>query len=145
MLIRLARQEADARRVALAAAERDRLAQEAAIAAQDALLASETQRARGDAAEMALWSVWLRAAERQRRRLTLELRRRAMAEEALREELRDNFAHLKRLELALEQHQRADKLAAARKAEQRAEELERLKPLASRPVAGRAAPGRASP
>ncbi|WP_235035599.1 hypothetical protein [Roseomonas sp. 18066] len=116
--------------MALAAAERDRLAQEEAIAAQGAVLASETRRARGDAAEMALWSVWLRAAERRRRGLEAELRRRAAAEELLRDSLREDFAHLKRLELALAQHHQREKLAAARKAEQRAEELELLKPRA---------------
>nr|WP_242662625.1 hypothetical protein [Pseudoroseomonas deserti] len=132
----MARQAADACRVALAAAERDRLTQEEAIAAHGAVLARETQRARGDAAEMALWSVWLRAAERQRRRLEFELRRRAMVEESLREQLRDNFAQLKRLELALEQHQQKERLAAARKAEQRAEEMELLKPQLLQPRAG---------
>ncbi|WBV45529.1 hypothetical protein [Pseudoroseomonas cervicalis] len=124
LLIRLARQQADARRIALAAAERAHLAERARLDAHDAATAQETERARGDATEMALWSAWIARAARQRGQLLAGLRRAAQAEAAERDGLREDFAQLKRLEIALRQKQDAARRAGARRAERLAEEAE---------------------
>lgn len=124
LLIRLARQQADSRRVAVAAAERARLEEAARLAAHDTATARETEGARGDAEGMALWSAWFRRAGRQRGRLLAGLHQAAQAEEAERDALREDFAHLKRLEIALDQKQEAARRAALRRAEQQAEEAE---------------------
>ncbi|EFH13721.1 hypothetical protein [Teichococcus cervicalis] len=124
LLIRLARQQADARRTALAAAETARLEELARLRAHDSATARETDRARGDAAEMALWSAWISRAGRQRGQLLALLRQAEQVEEAEREALREDFAQLKRLEIALRQKQEAARHAALRRAEQQAEEAE---------------------
>ncbi|MCQ4159930.1 hypothetical protein NON00_08305 [Roseomonas sp. GC11] len=127
MLIRLARQEADARRLAVAQAEHARIAQEAHLAAQDAQMAAEAERAREGPDSMALWSRWIGAARRERQKREQALLQAHLAEEAAREALREEFARMKRLEIAQQQHEDAARLVAARKAEQRSEETEMLK------------------
>ncbi|MDJ0390368.1 hypothetical protein QMO56_19835 [Roseomonas sp. E05] len=124
LLIRLARQRADERRLVLAAAEQARLAVEAALAEQDAQMAAERAQAAGDVAAMAGWADWSRAAARQRRRLLEELGVRQEREEAIRAALAEDFAALKRLELAQQAQQRNAAQAATRKAEKAAEDQE---------------------
>lgn len=124
LLLRLARQEADARRVALAEAERAREAVARQRAALDAQRAAEDRLAQGDPLAMASWAAWNSAARRQEARLDRSMAERLAAEEAIREALREDFATIKRLEITLEQKQRAALRMAARKAEQRLEDTE---------------------
>ena len=138
LLIRLARQRADARRVALATAERERLAVLDQIAAQEAGMARETGLARGDAGALAAWAAWMRVAGRRRQELDVALRQAAEREEGLRAALREDFAEARRLEIALETRQAAAARDAARKAERMAEEMARqLQPTAEEGVGQR--------
>lgn len=124
LLLRLARQEADSRRVALAEAERAREAAARQRAAFGALMAAEEQAAQGDAEAMARWSSWIGAARRQAGMLDRVVAERQMAEDALRDALREDFATIKRLEITLEQKLQMAARQAARKAEQRLEDAE---------------------
>ena len=69
-------------------------------------------------------AAWVRRAGRQRGRLLAGLHQAEQAEEAERDALREDFAHLKRLEIALGQKEEAARRAALRRAEQQAEEAE---------------------
>jgi len=124
LLIRLARQRADERRGVLVAAEWARMAAETALAEQEARIAAERAQAAGSAESLARWSDWSRAAGRQRQRLMGELGILAEREEAIRAALAEDFATVKRLELALEAQQRNAARQAARKAEKMAEDVE---------------------
>lgn len=124
LLIRLARQRADERRLVLTAAEQARRAAEEALAQQETQMAAERAQAAGDAEAMARWVAWSRAATRQRRGLLDELGARQEREEAIRAALAEDFAALKRLELALATQQQNAARAAARKAEKATEETE---------------------
>lgn len=124
LLIRLARQRADERRLALVAAEQARLAAMAALSGQEARMVAERAQAAGDVASMACWAAWSRAAVRQRRHLLEELGARQAREETVRAALAEDFAALKRLELSLQAQQRTTARAAARKAEKAAEDRE---------------------
>lgn len=124
LLIRLARQRTDERRVVLVAAEQARAAVEAALVEQEAQIVSERAQAAGDPESLARWSTWSRAASRQRQRLMGELGVLGEREEAIRAALAEDFATVKRLELALEAQQRSAARQAARKAEKMAEDVE---------------------
>ncbi|HWL84056.1 MAG TPA: hypothetical protein VNR89_24120 [Roseomonas sp.] len=124
LLIRLARQRADERRLVLAVAEQARLAAEAALTEQEARMATERAQAAGDPEAMARWGEWSRAAARQRRRLLEGLGARQEREEAIRAALAEDFAALKRLELALQAQQRNAARERERKAEKAAEDTE---------------------
>lgn len=124
LLLRLARQEADARRVRLAEAERER---EAAASRRDgfgALVAAEAEAAQGDPEAMARWSAWIGAARRKARELERVAADSLAAEEAIRDALREDFATIKRLEISLEQKRQAAARALARQAELRLEDAE---------------------
>ncbi|MXP65575.1 hypothetical protein E0493_19690 [Roseomonas sp. M0104] len=73
---------------------------------------------------MAGWAAWSRAAARQRRRLLEELGARQEREEAIRAALAEDFAALKRLELALQAQRHGEAREASRKAERAAEDME---------------------
>jgi hypothetical protein len=130
ILIRLAQRRTDERRLALAAAERDRVAAEEALALHDAAVAAETAGAAGDSAAMAQWSQWIRAAGRRRHRLQAASLSLAAAEERIRAALREDFAEIKRLEIAQGTRQQAAARAAAQKAEKAAEDREMLRAAA---------------
>lgn len=123
-LIRLARRRADEQRTALAEAERQTLLAREELAMHDAAATRETDRARGQAAEMALWTEWSRIHTRQKQQLELAINLLQRQEDKLRDSLRENFAEIKRLEIALETAERAALKIAHRKAEQMAEDAE---------------------
>jgi len=127
LLIRLARQRADARRVALAEAGRRRLAAAESLATEAQAEAAESERLSGDAEGMAWWPAWSRAAAGRRRRLAAHLSTLAVEEDGIRAALAEDFAEMKRLEIAWEARQRAAAQAAARKAERAAEEAALLR------------------
>ncbi|MFZ6765339.1 hypothetical protein [Pseudoroseomonas sp. WGS1072] len=126
LLIRLARQRADERRIALATAEQARLAGEAALAHQAEEVAAEQAQVRQHPASLGDWAAWSRAAARRRGRLLEGLALLRAQEAAAREALRAEFAEVKRLELALQARRQAALRQAARKAELRAEDSARL-------------------
>jgi tRNA1(Val) A37 N6-methylase TrmN6 len=127
-LIRLSRRHADEKRVALADAERQTLLASEALREHDATNTRETERARGHAEDMALWSDWARVSLRQRGQLAMVVGMLQKQEAELREALRDNFAEIKRLEIALETAEAAANRKAQRKAEQAAEDAELRRP-----------------
>jgi hypothetical protein len=124
LLIRLARQRADERRIVLAQAEQAHREAVSRRAAQAAAAAAETARAAGDAEEMARWSVWSRRAQREAWQLAQAEAVLAEREEGIRAALAEDFAEAKRLELAWAARQREAARHAARKAEKQAEEIE---------------------
>jgi hypothetical protein len=124
ILIRLARQRADERRVILAEAERQTLLAVEVLAGHEAHILQETERARGQAEGMAMWSNWSRIAagrQRQLRQAVVTLR---AQEDQLRDALREDFAEIKRLEIARDTAAEADRRHAARRAERAAEDAE---------------------
>lgn len=127
ILIRLARQRADARRIALAEAERQTGLAIGALAAHDARDASEAALARREATQMAAWAGWARQSQRRRAGLERAVEQLRADEEAVRAELREAFAETKRLEIAAETAARAMRLQEARKAERAAEDAELLR------------------
>ncbi|WP_237182525.1 hypothetical protein [Roseomonas marmotae] len=134
ILIRLARQRADDRRTALAEAGRQVAATEEALAAQDQAFTQETEQARGRAEEMALWSAWSPMASGRRRQMLHAASLLRTQEDTLRAALREDFAEIKRLELARDAAALATRRQAARRAEVAAEEEESQRHRASATV-----------
>lgn len=127
VLIRLARQRADERRIALAAAEQARIAAETEIARHEAGMAAETARLGADPESLGPWTLWMRQARQRRGRMLAALAPLLAEEEGLRAALRQDFAEIKRLELALAARDEAAARKAARKQEQRMEEAALLR------------------
>jgi hypothetical protein len=127
-LIRLSRRQADEKRVALAEAERQTLLGTEALAKHDTVARQETEQARGQAEDMALWTQWAQVHTRQRRQLAWAVGQLQKQEAAARDALRDNFAEIKRLEIALETAEKAAMRKAQRKKEQEAEDAELRRP-----------------
>jgi hypothetical protein len=130
ILIRLARQRADERRIALAEAELQSSQALDALAGHDAGMLREAERARGHAAEMALWSGWSRVAATRRRQLAQTAALLQAQEEELRDLLREDFAEIKRLEIARDGAAALARRQAARHAERAAEDAELRRPRA---------------
>jgi Ni/Co efflux regulator RcnB len=128
ILIRLARRRADDRRIALAEAERQSSIAADAMAEHQQATSRETERARGKPEEMRLWSDWSRVAAGDSQRLALATDMLLRQEEALRALLRDDFADIKRLEIALAAFEQSARRQALRKTEQAAEEAELRRP-----------------
>jgi hypothetical protein len=128
ILIRLARQRADERRLQLARAERQTQLAAETLAAHDARMAQETEQARGQPVEMASWSDWSRVAAGQRRRLLRTVAALRQQEDTLRHALRDDFAGIKRLEIARDTAAEAARRQQARRAERMAEDAELRRP-----------------
>ncbi|WP_157985909.1 hypothetical protein [Teichococcus vastitatis] len=124
LLIRLARQRADARRVALAEAERQHRATAERMSAHRAEVAVETARATNNPAEMAAWSAWWPHSVQLAQQLAHAQALMAQREDEIRGALANDFAEAKRLELAWEARQKAQTRHLARQMEKRAEELE---------------------
>jgi hypothetical protein len=123
-LIRLARRKADERRIALAEAERQTAMALDLLAAHDTRTQQETEGARLTPESMALWSAWAPVDRARRQQLAYAVEFLQGQEEALRDSLREHFAEIKRLEIALDQSQQAARRLAARKAEREAEDTE---------------------
>ncbi len=119
-LIRLTHRRADEQRVALAEAERQSALARKELALHEQAYQAEKDRARGDASEMASWSEWSRFHTRQRQPLRHAIALLQRQEEAL----RDTFAEIKRLEIALDTANQQAQRIARRKAEQAAEDAE---------------------
>lgn len=124
ILIRLARQRADERRAILAEAERQTLLAAEMLAGHEAHLRQETEWARGQAGEMASWSEWSRVAARRQRQLQQAMAVLQAQEEQIRDALREDFAEIKRLEIARDTAAEAVRRQAARHAERAAEDAE---------------------
>jgi TolA-binding protein len=124
ILIRLARQRADERRAILAEAERQTLLAAEILGGHEAHLRRETERARGQAEEMALWSDWSRLAAGRQRQLRHALTTLRVQEEQIRDALREDFAEIKRLEIARDTAAEAARRQAARRAERMTEDAE---------------------
>lgn len=127
-LIRLCRRQADEQRVAVAEAERQTLLGTEALARHDATAHQETEHARGQAEDMALWTTWAHIHARQRRQLAWAVGQLQQQEAVARDALREKFAEVKRLEIALETAEAAEKRKAQRKKEQEAEDTELRRP-----------------
>jgi len=127
-LIRLSRRQADEKRVALAEAERQTLLGTEALAKHDAMARQETEHARGQAEDMALWTTWAHIHTRQRRQLAWAVGQLQQQEAVARDALRENFAEIKRLEIALEAAEATAKRKVQRKKEQEAEDTELRRP-----------------
>jgi hypothetical protein len=123
LLIRLARQKADARRVALVCAEQEHRAATERMEAQAVLFQTETSRAAAAPAEMAAWTSWFRRATREAEQLRQAQALAAQRESGIRNLLAEDFAETKRLELAWEERRKAVAKLAGRRAEKRAEEV----------------------
>lgn len=124
LLIRMARQRADERRVILVEAEsQTRLAAEV-LAGQETHLRRETERARGEPEAMAMWSDWSRVAAGRQRHLRQALTALQAQEEQIRDCLREDFAEIKRLEIARDAAAKAARREAGRRAERTAEDAE---------------------
>lgn len=130
ILIRLARQRADERRVALAAAERQTQMADGILAAHEAHVVQETERARGRPEEMAIWSKWSHVAAGRGRQLLQAVTRLRRQEEELRDALRDDFTEIKRLEIARDAAAEEVRRQATRRAERAAEDVELRRPRA---------------
>lgn len=124
ILIRLARQRADERRAILAEAERQTLLAAEMLAGHEAHLRREAERARGQAEEMARWSDWSRVAAGRQRQLQRAVATLQAQEEQIRDALREDFAEIKRLEIARDAAAEAARRHAARRAERAAEDAE---------------------
>ncbi|WP_199707449.1 hypothetical protein [Teichococcus wenyumeiae] len=124
ILIRLARKRADEQRAILAGAERQTLLAAEMLAGHAAHLQRETERARGQAEEMALWADWSRVAAGRQRQLQQALSMLQAQEAQIREALREDFAEIKRLEIARDTAASAARRQAARRAERAAEDAE---------------------
>jgi hypothetical protein len=127
-LIRLSRRQADEKRIALAEAERQTLLGTEALAKHDAVAKRETEQARGQAEDMALWTQWAQVNTRQRHQLAWAVGQLQRQEAAARDALRDNFAEIKRLEIALDAAEATARRDAQRKKEQEAEDAELRRP-----------------
>lgn len=130
LLIRLAQRRIDDRRLALRAAEQDRLAAEAELAAHDQAVEAEGRHSAGNPEAMGLWSLWLPAAERRRQVLCHGVEQCRDVEARIHAALRDDFAAMKRLEIARDSREKAAEKLAARKADKAAEERELLRATA---------------
>ncbi|MFC3126142.1 hypothetical protein ACFOD4_13825 [Pseudoroseomonas globiformis] len=130
LLIRLARRQADARRVALSEAELAVREAGQRLATHEALTAAETARASGNASEMAAWVHWSRRSARETRQLDHAYAVLAAREAEIRAALTEDFAETKRLEIALEARRREAAKHAARKTEKLAEDVELRRPRA---------------
>lgn len=124
LLLRLARQEADARRAGLGEALRAAAEAAAMLAAQEGAMAQEAAGFATLPEAWRDWAGWAGQAARLRQDLAAALDDARAREDDAREAVRDALAAVKRLELLQEGRERAARLTERRRTEARAEEVE---------------------
>jgi hypothetical protein len=124
LLVRLAQQGADERQGDLSQIARASADASAALEHHDVASAEEANRALADPAALAALVTWTPHAARGRATLQQRAAELDRSELAAREALREAIARTKRLELALEAIQVANRRTAMRRADQQADERE---------------------
>jgi predicted nucleic acid-binding Zn-ribbon protein len=134
LLVRLAQQGADERQGDLSQIARASADASAPLDQHDASAAEEANRALSDPAALAALVSWTPHAARGRATLQQRAAELDRSELAAREALRDAIARTRRLELALEAIQVANRRTAMRRADQQADERELVRQRVTTPA-----------
>lgn len=125
-LIRLARRATDERKTDLGRIGQAQAALEASIERHDQSMALEDEAASADFAALAAYAGWNSLAGRERARLLAQRRDLERQEAAARDILRTAFVEQKRLEVAQDARQQAERADAARRAERQHEDQQTI-------------------